>query len=94
MKILVDVDGTICDSSNGYPTAIPIHENIAKINKLFDEGNTIIYWTARGKNSGIDWTELTKAQLREWGCLYHKLSFDKLAYDRIIDDKAFKISEL
>ena len=42
-------------------------DRIAQLNKLFDEGNEIHYWTARGGNSGLDWTELTHKQLSEWG---------------------------
>ena len=37
----------------------------SETNRLFREGNYIILQTARGKSSGIDWTELTKKQL-EW----------------------------
>lgn len=95
MKILVDIDGTICDSSNGYPTAIPIHKNIAKINKLYDEGNIIIYWTGRGRSTDFDWSELTRQQLINWGCKFHELNCNtKIAYDLIIDDKAKRIEEI
>ena len=47
---LVDVDETICTygEKRRYDLAIPLKENIAKINKLYDEGWYIIYWTARG----------------------------------------------
>ena len=42
MNVYVDIDETICfyDSDRNYPDAIPSHENIAKINKLYDEGRT------------------------------------------------------
>mgnify|MGYP003656615919 FL=1 len=64
MLIRVDIDGTICNITNGeYKLAEPNRENINKINKLYDEGNEIVYWTARGANSGKDWTELTTLQL-------------------------------
>ena len=44
MLLLVDIDGTICSNTNGeYHEAIPNEENINKINKLYDEGNTIVY---------------------------------------------------
>ena len=52
MRIFVDIDETICFYEGvdrlGYKNAIPNYENIAKINKLYDEGNQITYWTSRG----------------------------------------------
>jgi len=95
MIIYVDIDNTICiTNGSDYINSEPIVSAIHKINCLYEMGYDIIYWTARGKNSGKDWIELTKAQLKKWGCLYHKLSFDKPAYDCILDDKALKISDL
>jgi hypothetical protein len=55
---------------------------------LYDEGHTIIYWTARGATTGLDWSELTKTQLDFWGCKYHELRMGKPMYDVWVDDKA------
>ena len=41
-----------------------------KINELYEQGNYIIFQTARGKSSGKDWTDLTKSQLKNWGFKY------------------------
>tara|TARA_R110002020_G_scaffold40566_1_gene119894 strand:+ start:890 stop:1195 length:306 start_codon:yes stop_codon:yes gene_type:complete len=89
MIIYIDIDETICLSpkSRNYEEAMPLKHNIAKANKLFDKGHTIIYWTARGTGSGIDWSEITEAQLRKWGVKYHDLKFGKPVYDLFIDDK-------
>ena len=58
MDIYVDVDETICDydlkGPREYHLARPIKINIDKINRLYEEGNSITYWTARGSVSGID----------------------------------------
>jgi len=62
-------------------------ERIEKINTLYDEGHTIVYWTARGSLTGIDWRELTEKQLKEWGVKYHDLKLDKPYYNLFIDDK-------
>jgi len=95
MLIYVDIDGTICTTEGGYANAKPIPENITKINKLYNEGNIIVYWTARGKNTGIDWSALTGQQLTEWGCLYHDVIMNgKPAYDLLICDKTKRIEEL
>ena len=76
-------------------TPYPIQSNIEKINILFDKGNEIIYWTARGQCSGKDWTNLTKKQLNEWGCKYNKLIMNnKPHYDLLICDKTLRIEEI
>jgi hypothetical protein len=89
MVIYIDIDETICHSPDkpNYTTSIPIAENIAKANKLYDEGHLIVYWTARGTATGIDWTNTTKNQLAQWGVKYHDLKFGKPSYDLFIDDK-------
>ena len=97
MKIYVDIDETICfyDGEREYPNAVPNEENITKINKLYDTGNEITYLTARGSVTGIDWYDVTKQQLDEWGCKYHHLSVgEKPAYDLLICDKTKRIEEL
>ena len=97
MKVYVDIDETICfyKDKRYYPNATPIQENIAKINKLYDEGHNITYWTARGSVTKIDWFGVTKNQLDRWGCKYHKLSVgEKPHYDLLICDKTKRIEEI
>jgi len=62
-------------------------KNISKINELYKDGHTIVYWTARGTTTGIDWREVTEKQFSEWGVRYHELKFGKPNYDLFIDDK-------
>ena len=101
MKVfIVDIDGTICtqnhfkNGSRDYTQAKPLKERIKKINNLFKEGNEIHYWTARGSLTGINHLELTKNQLKEWGCHYTSLRVgDKPHYDLWIDDKAINSEE-
>jgi hypothetical protein len=89
MIIYVDIDETICVSppSRDYSLAVPIVNHISKINELYDTGNTIIYWTARGTTSGIDWRNTTEKQFKKWGVKFHDLKFGKPQYDLFIDDK-------
>lgn len=97
MKIIyVDIDETICitPESRNYSDAKPLIENINKINKLYDEGNTIVYWTSRGSRKQINWYTLTKNQLDSWGVKYHELRVDKPYYDLFIDDKTINIENL
>jgi len=98
MIIYVDIDGTICTEINQRPKTKhhyelhkPLHDRIAIINELYDDGHTIVYWTARGASSKKDWKELTKQQLKEWGAKYHTLSVgEKPHFDMYICDKSFQ----
>ena len=67
MNVYVDIDETICFYPNDreYHLAQPEFSNIAKINKLYDEGNQITYYTARGsvyKDKLDEYYNLTKYQ--------------------------------
>lgn len=86
---IVDIDKTIFDTQDGnFYGAKPIPERIAKINRLYREGNVVIYWTARDAFSGHSYHEFTKKQLRHHGCEFTDLWSDKPNYDVWIDDKA------
>ncbi len=86
--IFVDIDETICitPSSRNYEKAKPIVKNINIINDLSLK-NQIVYWTARGTGSGINWAEITLKQFQKWNVCYDKLEFKKPIYDIFIDDK-------
>ena len=97
MIIYVDIDETICfyEGEREYPEAIPNYNNIEKINKLYDDGHEIIYWTARGGITKRDWSELTQEQLKSWGCKYNELKMNnKPHYDLLICDKTKRIEEI
>ncbi len=99
---VIDIDGTIF-KTNGmdYENSVPISERILKINELYDEGNTIIYLTARGmgRNGNLyelarnQFFDLTESQLKKFGAKYHELHLSKPAGDYYIDDKAVKDSD-
>jgi hypothetical protein len=93
MNIYVDIDETICISNGDYENAKPMYDRIAKINKLYDEGNTITYWTARGSVTQKNWFEVTFKQLEDWGCKYNEIRMGKPAYDLFIDDKVINSQE-
>mgnify|MGYP003152678167 CR=1 FL=1 len=87
--IYIDIDETICTTpeDRDYTKSSPILENITKANTLFEEGNKIVYWTARGTVTGLDWSSVTIDQFKKWGVKYHDLKFGKPYYDLFIDDK-------
>ncbi len=91
MRYCFDLDETICATppNRDYQQAIPYHKVIHKINHLYDEGNEITIYTARGGTSGVNYHDLNTSQLAAWGVKYHKLiDFGKPNYDLFIDDKA------
>ena len=105
--VLVDIDETICfyKSKRRYDMAIGHMANIKKINKLYDEGWHVVYWTARGgseksRKEGRCYYDFTWKQLESWGCKFHELStgtkgkYIKPPYDLVVDDKAMRIEEL
>jgi hypothetical protein len=93
MIYFFDIDDTICYYKDedrkllDYSKAIPYSDRINKVNKLYEQGHTIVYWTARGSLSNINWFTITLEQLKSWGCKFHELRMNKPVYDFFIDDK-------
>ena len=103
----IDIDGTICeeykdgDEIRPITNRRPYKDRIDKINKLYDEGNIITYWTARGSSQPDNigrldkYKALTISQLDKWSCKYHDVQLgNKPQFDLFIDDKAKRIEEI
>ena len=73
---------------------MPKLDVIAFLNRRFELGDEIVYWTARGTVTGIDWYSVTYEQLTRWGCHYTELRMGKPNYDIWLDDKALHIDDL
>ena len=107
MRYCVDIDGTICTLTpdpKTYEDAKPWNDRIETINKLYDEGNHITYFTARGMGRFSDdpnasakasalLFDLTEKQLKDWGCKYHDLILGKPHADFFIDDKGIQCDD-
>jgi uncharacterized HAD superfamily protein len=75
---LIDIDGTVCDDIKNeesylFPTAKPIEGAKEIINKWYDEGNSITFFTARESKDRV----VTENWLKEKGFKYHGLVMDK-----------------
>ena len=75
---LIDIDGTICDDikneeSHLYPTANPLPNARDIINKWYNEGNVITFFTARESKDRA----VTEEWLHRHGFNYHGLVMDK-----------------
>jgi capsule biosynthesis phosphatase len=99
MIYVFDIDGTICNNTYGnYEQAIPTVNRIELINKLYDDGHKIVFFTARGMktlNSNIKevykkYFSFTELQLKSWKVKYHELKLGKPAGDIYIDDRGVK----
>ena len=83
---------------NFNSSVIGLTGEIDEINKLYDEGNKIVFHTARGmgrsNNSQIfaerKFYRLTLSQLEKWGVKHHGLYMGKPSGDIYIDDKGEK----
>jgi len=89
-RYVIDIDGTICTQRKDYAKALPFMNRIKVINKLYDEGNEIIFFTARGSGTGKVWRSVTEEQLNRWKVKYHRLIFGKPWGDVYIDDRSEK----
>ena len=93
MILFVDLDNTICTTVDGdyeqsFVDPLVNQPVINKVNRIYDNGHTVIIWTARGTTTGISWLELTSEQLQSWGVRYTELRIGKPEYTLFIDDKA------
>jgi uncharacterized HAD superfamily protein len=93
MIIAIDIDNTICKEQKHwwlYEEGIPIPENIEKINKMYDEGHIIIYYSARFEED----KEVTEKWFKRNGVKYHRLVLGKLKADLYIDNDSKRLDEL
>jgi capsule biosynthesis phosphatase len=99
MTYVFDIDGTICETNGSdYENSKPLLKRIEKVNKLYEEGHTILFLTARGMGRSDNnmayanraFYEFTRNQLLDWGVKFHDLFLGKPSGDFYIDDKGMK----
>lgn len=95
-RFVFDIDGVIAklQENNDYAVSEPNNKMIKIVNYLYELGNEIILFTARGYVTGIDWSEITKNQMKKWGVKYTNLYFGKPNADYYVDDRMISIEEL
>lgn len=91
-----DIDGVIAKLQKDldYALSEPDERMIRIINRLYDYGNKIVLFTARGYVTGKDWSKVTEEQMRRWGVKYHELKFGKPNADYYVDDKMLSLERL
>lgn len=88
-RFVFDIDGVIAkyNPKLDYEKSEPNQRMIKVINHLYENGNEIILFTARGYVTGYNWENITKRQMESWGVKFHELKFGKPNADFYIDDK-------
>ncbi|PXV91861.1 CMP-N-acetylneuraminic acid synthetase [Lachnotalea glycerini] len=91
-----DIDGVVAKLQKNldYALSEPNEPMIEIMNQLYDYGNKIVLFTARGYVTGKDWSEITKEQMKRWGVQYHELKFGKPNADYYVDDKMLSMESL
>lgn len=108
--IAFDLDDTLCERPKDlehmgvgkYHYCTPIINMVDICNKLYDDGNTIYIYTARGMGqfkgnadaARIALYEVTLKQLTRWGIKNHGLVMGKIHYDMLIDDKCMNLDDI
>ena len=89
-RILIELDGTICDERPTFEKCLskPIKKSKKTINKLYQD-NFIIIYTARSWNE----YKMTKQWLKKHKIKHHLLMCGKPVYDIWIDDRAIMFDE-
>ena len=87
-RFVFDIDGVIANkrADLDYSKATPNTGMIQIINQLYDWGNEIILFTARGYVTKINWFPVTKQAMEQWGVKYHELLMGKPNADFYVDD--------
>ncbi len=98
--ICFDVDGVVAQPNwPHYAGAKPYPFAIEQVNRLYDDGHTIVFLTARymgltGQNQQKA-KEMGEWELRRWldrcGFKYHAVFLGKPSADFYVDDRAFQV---
>jgi len=88
MIIYLEIDDVICELTKDGEY-ISNKSRIEKINKLYQDGNTVIYWTSRS----ADKLNLTLNQFKKWEVFYTQIKFERYKYDIFLDKGNLKIEE-
>ncbi len=91
-----DIDGVVAKIQKDldYALSEPNERMVKIINKLYEYGNKIVLFTARGYVTGKDWSQVTKEQMQRWGVKYHELKFGKPNADYYVDDRMISLERL
>ncbi len=90
MKIFcIDIDNTLFESTYPCYTVKGVRQDVIDtVNQLYEDGNFIRLYTARGTCTGIDWSREIHDVLVRAGVRFHEIKYGKPAAHYYVDDKA------
>lgn len=89
MKIAFDLDDTVLTQGspdNNYRDSKAKPHMVEVVNKLYDEGHEIYFFTARHFKHFV----YTEQVLKEAGFKYHGLVLNKISVHLFVDDRGFR----
>lgn len=91
MRIIVDLDGTICTEEEYHNRILaqPLKKAVSSINKLYNEGHTIIIYSSRSWQQ----YDMTLEWLKNYGLKYHQLYLGKPIGEVWLDDRAIRFNK-
>lgn len=77
-NLLIDIDGTVTDDipneeAERMPSAIPFPNAVEHINRLYEKGHTITFFTSRTESMRL----VTEEWLNRWGFKYNGVIMNK-----------------
>ena len=95
-RFVIDIDGVIAITKDvsDYSKSMPNERVVRTVNRLYELGNKIVLFTARGYATGVDWSDVTRRQISQWGVKHHEMIFGKPHADYYLDDHALTLRGL
>jgi hypothetical protein len=89
MRIAFDIDNTVITQGspgNEYNDVSCKENMVDVVNKLYDDGHEIYFFTARHFKHFLK----TEKMLKEYGFKYHGLVMNKISCNLFVDDRGFR----
>jgi CMP-N,N'-diacetyllegionaminic acid synthase len=96
LRLVCDLDGVVFSRvvDGDYSSALPITPMVNTLLRLLDDGLTIVFHSARGSSTGIDWYPITRSHLDELGFSICPLFLGKPNGDFYLDDRSITLEQL
>lgn len=101
MKVFVNINSITSYHLNlenefDYKSFKPKYHCIEKINKMYDNGDEIVYLVPKELNYGVDWEDFLFKKLVEWGCSFNDIicGIENVLLDSTFDGEITIIEEI
>jgi CMP-N,N'-diacetyllegionaminic acid synthase len=96
LRLVCDLDGVVFSRvvDGDYSTAFPIMPMVSSLIGLLNDGLTIVFHSARGSATGIDWYSHTRSHLDKLGFSMCPLFLGKPHAHFYLDDRSITLQQL